>query len=106
MDRIWVELTNYANSKGKHTFTMTVKKLKAFSPFFSVNEYAGILWQEMYWEKQEDCHNLVVSAIITKTEFLECNNNIYTWLIIMLSIVQINLRKCDHYLLLSTNNAF
>ena len=25
----------------------------------------------MYWERREDCHNLVVSAMMTKTEFLE-----------------------------------
>ena len=31
----------------------------------------------MYWERQEDCHNFVVSAIMTKTEFLECERYLH-----------------------------
>ena len=33
--------------------------------------------QEMYWERREDCHNLVVSALLTKTEFLECKRYLH-----------------------------
>ena len=31
----------------------------------------------MYWERQEDCHNLVVTAMMTKTEFLECKRYLH-----------------------------
>ena len=36
-----------------------------------VSGYAGLPRQEMHRERQEDSHNLVVSAMMTKTEFLE-----------------------------------
>ena len=31
----------------------------------------------MNWKKREDFHNLVVSAIVTKTEFLECKRYLH-----------------------------
>ena len=31
----------------------------------------------MHWERREDCHNLVVSAMMTKTEFLECKRYLH-----------------------------
>lgn len=31
----------------------------------------------MNWKKREDIHNLVVSAIVPKTEFLECKRNLH-----------------------------
>ena len=31
----------------------------------------------MYWEKQKDCHDLVVSAMMMKTEFLECKRYLH-----------------------------
>ena len=51
--------------------TITVEKLKAFLTILLVSGYVGQPRQEMYWERREDCHNLVVSAMMTKTEFLE-----------------------------------
>ena len=30
-----------------------------------------------YWEKQEDCNNLVVLAMMAETEFLECKRYLY-----------------------------
>ena len=51
---------------------MTLEKLKAFITILIVSGCAGLPRQEMYWERVEDCHNLVVSAMMTKTEFLEC----------------------------------
>ena len=50
---------------------MTVEKLKAFLAILLVSGYAGPPRQEMYWERKEDCHNLVISAMMTKTEFPE-----------------------------------
>ena len=77
MDRICVDSTNYARLKGNHTFPMTVEKLKVFLAIFLVGGNAGLPRQEMYWERRENCHNLVVSAMITKTEFLECNRYLH-----------------------------
>ena len=51
-------------------FTMTVEKLKAFLAILLVSGYAGLSRPEMYLKIREDCHNLVVSAMMTKTEFL------------------------------------
>ena len=31
----------------------------------------------MYWERREDCHKLVVSAMMTKIEFLECKRYLH-----------------------------
>ena len=53
-------------------FIMTVEKLKVFLTILLVSECAGLLKQEMYWEGREDCHNLIVLAMMTKVEFLEC----------------------------------
>ena len=47
-------------------FTMTVEKVKAFATILLVSGYAGLPKQEMYWERPEDCHNLVVSAMMAK----------------------------------------
>ena len=38
-----------------------------------VSGYDGLPRQNMYWEGREDCRNLAVSAMMTKTDFLECN---------------------------------
>ena len=51
---------------------MTVEKLKAFFKILLVSGYARLQRQEIYCERREDCHNLLVSAIITTTEFLQC----------------------------------
>ena len=60
MERICVQSTNYTRLKGNHIFTMTVEKLKAFLTILLVSGYVGPPRQEMYWERQEDCYNLVV----------------------------------------------
>ena len=57
--------------------TMSVEKLKAFLTILLVGGYARLQRQEMYWKRQEDCHNLVVSAMMTKTEFLECKRYLH-----------------------------
>ena len=72
-----LESTNYARLKDNHMFTMTVEKLKSFLAILLVSRYAGLPRQEMYWERREDCHNLVVSAMMTKTEFLECKRYLH-----------------------------
>ena len=72
MERICLESTNYARLKGNHMFTMTVEEIKSFLTILLVSRYAGLLKQEMHWERQEGCHNLAVSAMMTKTEFLDC----------------------------------
>ena len=71
-ERIWVKSTNYAILKGNHVLTMTVEKLKAFLTIFLVSGYTRLPRQEMYWERRGDCHSPVVSAMMTKTEFIEC----------------------------------
>ena len=77
MKRICIKSTNYARLKGNHMFTMTVEKPKAFLTIVLVNGYARLPRQEIYWERREDCHNLVVSAMMTKTEFLECKRYLH-----------------------------
>ena len=86
-------------------FTITVEKLKALLTILLVSGYAGLPRQEMYLERQEDCYNLAVSTVMTETGFSECKRYLH-WLIITVSIVQVNLRKCHHYLMLLTHNAF
>ena len=105
MERICVESTNYVRLKGNYMFTMTVEKLKYFLTILLVSGYAGLPRQERYWERPEDCHNLVASVIITKSKFLECQRCLHL-AVITVSIVHINLQKCDHYLMLLTNNSF
>ena len=56
---------------------MTVEKLKAFLAILLVSGYAGLPRQEMYWERREDCCNLVVSAMMMKIEFLECKRYLH-----------------------------
>ena len=72
MEKIYIESTNYTRLKGNHMLTMTADTLKAFLTILLVSEYAGLPKQEMYWERREDCHNLIILAMVTKTEFLEC----------------------------------
>ena len=74
IERTSVKSTNYACLKGNHLFTMTVEKLKAFLTALLVRGYAKLPRQEMYWENWEDCHNLVPSAMMEKTKFLECKH--------------------------------
>ena len=71
MEKICVESNNYVHLKGNHMFSMTEDKLKAFLTILSVSGYTGLPRQEMYWERREDCHNPVVSTMVTKTKFLE-----------------------------------
>ena len=52
-------------------FSMTEDKLKASLTILSVSGYTGLPRQEMYWERLEECHNPVVSTMVTKTKFLE-----------------------------------
>ena len=105
MEKTCIESTNYAHFKDNHKSAMTLEKLKAFLTILIVSGYAGLPRQEMYWQRVEDCHNLVVSAMMTKTEFLECKRCLI-WVITTLSIVQISLQKCDQYSILLMNNAF
>ena len=77
MEIICVGPTNYTCLKSNHMFTMTAEKLKTFLTILLVSRYAGLPRQEMYWERREDCHNLVVSAVMTKTEFLECKRYLH-----------------------------
>ena len=58
-------------------FTMTVEKLKPFLAILLVSGYAELPRQELHWERREDCHNLVVSPLMTKTEFLECKRYLH-----------------------------
>ena len=77
MKRICSESTNCARLKGNHMFAMTVQKVKAFHTIVLVHGYAGLPRQETHRERREECHNLLVSAIITKTELLECKRYLY-----------------------------
>ena len=72
IERISVESTNFACLKRNHMFTMTIENIKAFLTALLVSGYAKLPRQEMYWENWEDCHNLVASAMMERTEFLEC----------------------------------
>ena len=56
---------------------MTAEKLKAFLTIPLVSGYARLPRQEMYWEIREDCHNLVVSAMMKKAEFLQCKQYLH-----------------------------
>ena len=84
---------------------MTVEKLKAFLTILLVSGYAKLSRQEMYWERREDCHNLVVSAMMIKIEFLECKQCLHLADNNALNSSD-EFAKGDHYLMLLTNNAF
>ena len=56
---------------------MTVEKLKIFLTILLSSGYAGLPRQEMYRERREDSHNLVVLAMMMKTEFRECKRYLY-----------------------------
>ena len=56
---------------------MTVEKLKIFLTILLSSGYAGLPRQEMYWERREDSHHLVVLAMMMKTEFRECKRYLY-----------------------------
>ena len=56
---------------------MTVEKHKAFVAVLLFSGYAGLPRQGMFWERREDCHNLEVSVMMTKTEFLECQQYLH-----------------------------
>ena len=56
---------------------MTVEKLKAFLAILLVSGYTGLPRKEIHWERREDCHNLVVSTMMTKTEFLGCKRYLH-----------------------------
>ena len=56
---------------------MTVEKLKIFLTILLSSGYARLPRQEMYWERREDSHNLVVLAMMMKTEFRECKRYLY-----------------------------
>ena len=77
IERIFIKSTNCVRLKGNHMFTMAVEKLKAFLTILWVNWYPGIPRQEMYWERREDSHNLVVSAVMTKTHFLDGKRHLH-----------------------------
>ena len=84
---------------------MTLEKLKAFLTILLVSGYAKLSRQEMYWERREDCHNLVVSAMMMKIEFLECKQCLHLADNNALNSSD-EFAKGDHYLMLLTNNAF
>ena len=77
MERICIQSSNCARLKGNHMFTMAVEKLKACLAILLVSGYAGLPRQQVYWERVADCHNLVTSAMMTKTEFLECKRYLH-----------------------------
>ena len=77
MVKICVETTNYICLKGNHMFTMTLEKLKAFLTILLVSGYAELPRQEIYWKIRGACHKLVVSAMMTKTKFLECKQYLH-----------------------------
>ena len=47
---------------------MTLDKLKAFIAILLVSGYAELPRQEMYWERREDRHSLLVSSMMSKHE--------------------------------------
>ena len=55
----------------------TKEKLKTFLTIILVRGYTGLPRQKMYWERREDCHNLVVSVMMTKIGFLECKQYLH-----------------------------
>lgn len=77
MERICFESTNYARLKGDQNFTMTLEKFKAFLAVLLVSGYAELPRQGMYWERREDGHNLLVSAMMTENEFEECKKYLH-----------------------------
>ena len=79
MEKTCIESTNYAHFKDNHKSAMTLEKLKAFLTILIVSGYAGLPRLEMYWQRVEDCHNLVVSAMMPKTEFHHVDHQM--WLV-------------------------
>ena len=71
IERTCIKSTNYVSLKSNHMFTLTIEKHESFLTILLVSGYAGLQKQE-YLERREDCYNLLVSVMMTKTGFLEC----------------------------------
>ena len=67
----------YAKSKKTHTFNLTLEKLKSFIAILLLSGYNELPRQEMYWERKEDCHNVLASTLMTKNEFKECKKYLH-----------------------------
>ena len=75
MEKICIDSTNYVRLNGNHMFTK--EKLKAFLTIILVRGYTGLPRQQIYWERREDCYNLVLSVTMTKIGFLECKQYLH-----------------------------
>ena len=71
MQKICLESNKYARHKDNHSFMMTIKKLKSFIAILVLSGYNKLPRQKMYWQRREDNHNRMVTALMTKNEFKE-----------------------------------
>ena len=72
MEIISLKSTSYARLKGEHNVTMTLDKLKALIAILLVSGYTEPPRQEMCWERREDGYMLLLSSMMSKNEFEEC----------------------------------
>ena len=59
----------YARHKGNHSLMMTIKKMKLFIAILVLISYNQLPQQEMNWQRMEDNHNRMVTALMNKNEF-------------------------------------
>ena len=69
---ISLKSTCYARLKGEHNVTITLDKLKALIAILLVSGYTEPPRQEMCWERREDGYMLLLSSMMSKNEFEEC----------------------------------
>ena len=72
MEIISLKSTSYARLKGEHNVTMTLDKLKALIAILLVSGYTEPPRQEMCWERREDGYMLLLSSMMSKNKFEEC----------------------------------
>ena len=61
--------TTYAGQRGDHTFSTDPIEIRAFFGILILSGYNQLPRRRMYWEKQEDVHNKLVSDTMSRNRF-------------------------------------
>ena len=77
LTEICSQSNKYVESKGNHSFNLTLEKLKSFITILLLSGYNELPRQEMCWERKQDCHNVLASTLMTKNTFKECKKYLH-----------------------------
>ena len=61
----------YAVQRGNHSFTLTSDEMKSFIGIMLISGYCCVLRRRLYWEKQPDVHNELISESMRRDRFYE-----------------------------------